>query len=256
MSLIELKVDRIQYSETQTGAYVLFLSEPVTGKKLPIVIGGMEAHSITIGLEKDIIPQRPLTHDLMKAMMHLYGINLKKVIINKFDQGIFYALLITEKDGIEKAIDSRTSDAVALAVRFDAPVFCESEILEEAGISLPGSFMGEQEKEKMKQDVDDEIEKLLEELDESEPENKSDSIEEDIQQILDEIFDSSTDDKKQSPEKDLNELEKLTLNLFGKKKVNYSKKEIESMMQTAIEEEQYERAGMLKRFIELTYEKK
>ena len=125
MSLVELKIDRIQYSETQTGAYVLFLSETITQKKLPIVIGGMEAHAITLGMEKDIKPQRPLTHDLMKSVMETYGIHLKKVIINKFDQGIFYALLITEKDGIEHAVDSRTSDAVAMAVRFNAPIFCE-----------------------------------------------------------------------------------------------------------------------------------
>ncbi len=237
MSLIELKVDRIQYSETQTGAYVLFLSEPVTGKKLPIVIGGMEAHSITIGLEKDIIPQRPLTHDLMKSVMITYGINLRKVIINKFDQGIFYALLITEKDGIEKAIDSRTSDAVALAVRFDAPIFCESEILEEAGITLPGSSPRKRKQEKIQQEVD-ELEKILDKIDEI------------LEPALN--FDEETDSK----DTNLSELEKLSLELFGKKKVKYSKKEIENLMQAAIEEEQYERAGMLKRFIELSFNKK
>ena len=235
MSLIELKVERIQYSETQTGAYVLFLKEPLSDKKLPIVIGGMEAHSITIGMEKDIVPQRPLTHDLMKNMMNEFGINLKKIIINKFDQGIFYAILITEKDGKETAIDSRTSDAVALAVRFEAPIYCQNEILEEAGIFLPGESIGKQQVEKELQ-ISEDIEKIL--------------------QKIDEVIEPALNfDEEPQQDDEITELEQLSLDLFGKRKVNYSKNEIENMMQTAIEEEQYERAGMLKRFIELSFSK-
>ena len=232
MSLIELKVDRIQYSETQTGAYVLFLNEPITDKKLPIVIGGAEAHSITIGMEKDIVPQRPLTHDLMKTMMGIYEVHLKKVIINKFDQGIFYAILIIEKDGIEKAVDSRTSDAVALAVRFEAPIFCESGILEEAGIFIPGESIRKQQEEKSKQ-LQQDIEQLLNEID-------------DIKEPV-----INFDENALSSEEDLNEMEKLAVDLFGKSTVIYSKKEIENMLQNAIEDEQYERAAMLKRYLEL-----
>jgi len=231
MSLIELKVDRIQYSETQTGAYVLFMNEPLSNKKLPIVIGGLEAHSITIGLEKDIIPQRPLTHDLMKSLMMAYHINLKKVIINKFDQGIFYAMLITEKDGIEKAIDSRTSDAVALAVRYEAPIFCESSILEEAGVFLPGTGIKEQE-DSIKEEMEMDLENLLKEID-------------DITKPASEIKGNK------EAQENLSELEKLAYDLFGKTPVVYSKKEIKAMLQTAIEEEQYERAAMLKRYLEL-----
>jgi bifunctional DNase/RNase len=228
MSLIELKIERIQYSETQTGAYVLFLNEPISQKKLPIVIGGMEAHSITIGLEKDIIPQRPLTHDMMKSLMDVYGINLKKVVINKFDQGIFYALLVTEKDGIEKAIDSRTSDAVAMAVRYNAPIFCESNILEEAGIFLPEKSKTEQ----MKQTEKD--------------------LEMDLEELLKEINDfTETNDKPEKSKKELSEIEKLAKELFGTQTVIYTKKELEKMLQIAIEEEKYEKAAKLKRYIEL-----
>ncbi len=231
MSLIELKVDRIQYSETQSGAYVLFLSEPVTNKKLPIVIGGLEAHSITIGLEKDLVPQRPLTHDLMKSLMDNYGINLKKVIINKFDQGIFYAMLITEKDGIENAIDSRTSDAVAMAVRYNAPIFCESGILEEAGIFLPSTTIREQQADK-EEEMSMDLENLLKEIDEM-------------------TAPVDTDTAIDNANKELSEFETLSINLFGKKTVIYSKKEIQKMLETAIEEEQYERAAQLKRYLEL-----
>ncbi len=232
MSLVELKVDRIQYSETQTGAYVLFLSEPITKKKLPIVIGGMEAHSITMGLEKDILPQRPLTHDLMKSLMETYGITLRKVIINKFDQGIFYAMLITEKDGIEKGIDSRTSDAVAMAVRFKAPIYCETSILEEAGIFLPEesvSYSSPPDEED--EELEIELDNLLKKIDEmTEPVDKQTS---------------STESENQS------EIEKLSQALFGKKKTIYSRKEIEKMLNKAIEEEAYERAAQLKRYLDL-----
>jgi bifunctional DNase/RNase len=236
MSLVELKIDRIQYSETQTGAYVLFLSEPVTHKKLPIVIGGLEAHAITIGLEKDLIPQRPLTHDLMKSVMENYGIRLKKVIINKFDQGIFYALLITEKDGIEKAIDSRTSDAVAMAVRFDAPIYCESEVLEEAGIYLPSENISENVDHKAseqtkEEDFDFDLDNLLKEID-------------DMTQPISDLEENEAN-------QNLSEYDKLVLNIFGESPLPYTKKEIEKMLEAAIEEEQYERAAQLKKLLDL-----
>ncbi len=231
MSLVELRIDRIQYSETQTGAYVLFLNEPITKKKLPIVIGGLEAHSITIGLEKDLIPQRPLTHDLMKSLMDTYGIRLKKVIINKFDQGIFYAMLITKKDGIEKALDSRTSDAVAMAVRYNAPIYCESSILEEAGIFLPSSSIKEQQEEN-EVEMNMDLENLLKEIDEmTAPAAKPDTASKNTQEM--------------------SELEKLSMDLFGETPVVYSKKEIQQMLEAAIEDEQYERAAQLKRYMEL-----
>ena len=224
MSLVELIVERIQYSETQTGAYVLFLSEPVSQKKIPIVIGGLEAHAITLGLEKDIKPQRPLTHDLMKSLMDVYQIKLKKVIINKSEQGIFYALLITEKDGKEQTIDSRTSDAIALAVRFDVPIFCKQSILEEAGIFLP-----DQSKTKEK----DEEEQVLE-------------------QLLKEVEDLTKESSEPKPQNKLTkEIEQLVFKLFGNTKKRYSKSDLKKMLQEAIEEELYEKAAQLKRLIEL-----
>jgi len=231
MSLIELKIDSIQYSETQSGAYVLFLKEPVSDKKLPIVIGGLEAHSIAVGMEKDIVPERPLTHDLMKSVMDAYQIKLKRVIINKLDQGVFYALLITEKDGNEMAFDSRTSDAVAMAARYEVPIFCESNIMKEAGISLPPK------KEKPKTEVSDDEEMDFE------------NIIGLIKDVVDKIEDAAETAKE--PEKETTELEQLSQEIFGKRQAVYSKKEIEKMLQIAIEEEQYERAAQLKRILEL-----
>jgi bifunctional DNase/RNase len=117
MSLVRLNIKGISYSQTQSGAYALILSEENGERKLPIVIGAFEAQSIAIALEKDIRPPRPLTHDLFKNFSDRYDITVKQVIIHKLVDGVFYASLICERDAIEEIIDARTSDAIALAPR-------------------------------------------------------------------------------------------------------------------------------------------
>ena len=136
MSLIRLNIKGISYSQTQSGAYALILSEENGERKLPIVIGAFEAQSIAIALEKDILPPRPLTHDLFKNFSDRYDITVKQVVIHKLVDGVFYASLICERDGIEEIIDARTSDAIALALRFSAPIFTYKNILEKAGVIL------------------------------------------------------------------------------------------------------------------------
>ena len=136
MSLIKLTIKGISYSQTQSGAYALVLSE-IDGKRtLPIVIGAFEAQSIAIALEKEIKPPRPLTHDLFKTFADRFNIVIKKVIIHKLVDGVFYSSLICERDGIEEIIDTRTSDAIALATRFNSPIFTYENILDKAGIYL------------------------------------------------------------------------------------------------------------------------
>ena len=136
MSLVRLNIKGISYSQTQSGAYALILSEVDGQRKLPIVIGAFEAQSIAIALEKDIQPPRPLTHDLFKNFSDRFDIVVKQVIIHKLVDGVFYASLICERDKIEEIIDARTSDAIALALRFSAPIFTYKNILEKAGIIL------------------------------------------------------------------------------------------------------------------------
>lgn len=139
MSLVRLNIKGISYSQTQNGAYALLLSEINGKRQLPIVIGAFEAQSIAIALEKEIKPPRPLTHDLFKTFADRFSVNVKQVIIHKLVDGIFYSSLICERDKIEEIIDARTSDAIALALRFDAPIFTYINILEKAGIQLkPG----------------------------------------------------------------------------------------------------------------------
>lgn len=136
MSLVRLNIKGISYSQTQNGAYALLLSEQDGERQLPIVIGAFEAQSIAIALEKDIKPPRPLTHDLFKNFADEFTIKIKQVIIHKLVDGVFYSSLICERDKIEEIIDARTSDAVALALRFDAPIFTYKKILDKAGIHL------------------------------------------------------------------------------------------------------------------------
>ena len=135
MELISLKVKGISYSETQSGAYALILSEKDGNRKLPIIIGGFEAQSIAIAIEDEIKPSRPLTHDLFKNFADKFNINIKKIIIHKLLDGVFYSSIICERNKIEEVIDSRTSDAIALALRFNAPILTYNSILEKAGFT-------------------------------------------------------------------------------------------------------------------------
>ncbi len=136
MSLVRLNIKGISYSQTQNGAYALILTEVNGERKLPIVIGAFEAQSIAIALEKEIKPPRPLTHDLFKSFSDRFDIIVKQVIIHKLVDGVFYSSIICERDKIEEIIDARTSDAIALALRFNAPIFTYKNILDKAGIYL------------------------------------------------------------------------------------------------------------------------
>ena len=134
MSLIQLRVNRITYSQNQSGAYAMILDEVDGKRKLPVVIGEFEAQSIAVNLDKDIKPQRPFTHDLFKNFAYRFDIAIKRVIITKLVDGVFYSSLICERDKIEEIIDSRTSDAVSLALRFKAPIYTHESVLEKAGV--------------------------------------------------------------------------------------------------------------------------
>jgi bifunctional DNase/RNase len=136
MSLIPLTIKGISYSQTQSGAYALVLSEMEGTRTLPIIIGAFEAQSIAIALETEIRPPRPLTHDLFKTFSDTFDINIKEVIIHKLVDGVFFSSLICEREGKEEVIDTRTSDAIAIAVRFNAPIYTYENILDKAGIYL------------------------------------------------------------------------------------------------------------------------
>jgi bifunctional DNase/RNase len=138
MKKIKLDIVGLSYSQTQSGAYALVLGEVHGRRRLPIIIGSFEAQAIAIEIEK-MTPSRPLTHDLFKSLAENYHLNIQEVIIYNLVDGIFYAKLICSDGKKTSEIDARTSDAIALAVRFDCPVYTYEFILASAGIVIEGN---------------------------------------------------------------------------------------------------------------------
>lgn len=135
MKRIKLKVMGISYSQTQSGAYALILIEENGERRIPIIIGGFEAQAIVIKLE-NLDPPRPLTHDLFKKFADEFAISVVEVVIYKLEEGVFFSKLVCNNGEKEFSIDSRTSDAVAIALRFECPIFIMEEILDKAGITV------------------------------------------------------------------------------------------------------------------------
>jgi bifunctional DNase/RNase len=135
MNKIKLNVLGISYSQTQSGAYALVLTEESGDRRIPIIVGGFEAQSIAIQLE-GLKPPRPLTHDLFMNFANSFNIDLLEVNIHKLEEGVFYSKLLCDNGEKKLTIDTRTSDAIALALRFKCPIYTTEEIMERAGIVL------------------------------------------------------------------------------------------------------------------------
>lgn len=142
MVKIELDIVALSHSVTQSHNYAVVLGEVEGNRRLPVVIGGFEAQAIAVAMEQ-MAPNRPLTHDLFKNTLESFDVDLKEVVINNLLDGVFYAKLVCLKDGEEFEIDSRTSDAIAMAVRFDCPIYTFEFIMESAGVELEDSDEGE-----------------------------------------------------------------------------------------------------------------
>lgn len=190
MKKIELEIVALSHSITQTHSYAVVLGEINGLRRLPIVIGGFEAQAIAVALER-MQPSRPLTHDLMKNFMLAFNVDLHEIIINDLQEGIFYSKLVCSSENDTVEIDSRTSDALALAVRFGCPIYTYENILESAGIlmededktktpeAIPVTSSPE-EKQDLKNLSLEELEKLLHEVLESEDYLRAISIRDEI----------------------------------------------------------------------------
>ncbi len=154
MKKIKLDIIGISYSQNQSGAYALILGETEGERRLPITIGGFEAQAIAIELEK-MRPERPLTHDLFKHFADAFHIRVIEVVINKFQNGVFYSLLVCDDGKNEIEIDARTSDAVALALRFQSPIFALEKVLDAAGIYMDDRSEGAKSENSEPLPVDD-----------------------------------------------------------------------------------------------------
>ncbi len=135
MNKIKLNIIGLSFSQTQSGAYALVLGEDDGHRRLPIIIGGFEAQAIAVELE-NMTPSRPLTHDLFKNFAISYKIEISEVIIYNLKEGVFFSKLICTDGTEEKEIDARTSDAIAMAVRFNCPIYTYEWILSQAGVAM------------------------------------------------------------------------------------------------------------------------
>jgi len=146
MKKIELRIVALSHSVSQSNNYAVVLGEMIGLRRIPIVIGSFEAQAIAVAMEK-MTPNRPLTHDLFKQTLEAFKVELKEVIINNLLDGIFYARLICEREGEIIELDSRTSDAIALAVRYQCPIYTYEFILDTAGVELDESIQNDLEEE-------------------------------------------------------------------------------------------------------------
>lgn len=166
MQKIELKIFGLSYSHSQSSAYALILDEKNGKRRLPIIVGGLEAQAIAIEVEK-MKPARPLTHDLFKTLAETYGVKIKEIIINKFQEGIFYSVLVCFDGTQEIELDSRTSDAVAIALRFDCPIYTYESVMASAGVLMEIED-GDIDAESFKEEDENELSILnIKELEES-----------------------------------------------------------------------------------------
>jgi uncharacterized protein len=191
MKRVKLKVMGISYSQTQSGAYALILLEENGERRIPIIIGGFEAQAIVIKLE-NLDPPRPLTHDLFKKFADEFNISITEVMIYKLEEGVFFSKLVCSNDVKTYSIDSRTSDAVAIALRFGCPIYISEEILEKAGITVSASdgdisastdtdTIFETETTKYGSYSDEELYKLLDEAVKTEDYERAASIRDEIE---------------------------------------------------------------------------
>lgn len=182
MKKIELEIVALSHSITQTHSYAVVLGEVNGLRRLPIVIGGFEAQAIAVALEK-MQPSRPLTHDLMKNFLTAFSIELHEIIICDLQEGIFYSKLVCSSPNDTIEIDSRTSDALALAVRFGCPIYTYENILDSAGILMEDTEKGTKKK-KAKQEV------VVEETGGNGAEDLKTMTEEELNELLNEVLEN------------------------------------------------------------------
>jgi bifunctional DNase/RNase len=190
MKRIKLKVMGISYSQTQSGAYALLLIEENGERRIPIIIGGFEAQAIVIKLE-NLEPPRPLTHDLFKKFADQFKIAVIEVMIYKLEEGVFFSKLVCNNGEKEYSIDSRTSDAVAIALRFGCPIYINEDILEKAQlsnspsetdpVSADESDANKQQSSKYGSFTDEELYKMIDEAVKTEDYEKAASIRDELE---------------------------------------------------------------------------
>ncbi len=225
MEKVELSVLGISYNHTKTGAYALLLSEKEGIRRVPIIIGAHEAHAIAIHME-GFKPPRPLTHDLFVSFSEAYNVVLKEVLIYKMTDGVFYSEILFDNEKNRIRIDSRTSDAIALAVRFNAPVYIDKKLLSSVGLEIE---IQEEDEESIEIEINDEIPGSP-----LSPDNFFDfDFEED-----DDVFEDSLDND-----------DGISIEEFKEELTRCPEEELNDYLSRAIEHEDYETADLIQQEI-------
>lgn len=231
MDLIKLNIRGISYSSANSETYILILEGENTQKKIPIVIGSFEAQAIALALEKDLSTPRPLTHDLFVSFIKEMNATLKSVVIYKFQEGVFFSNLIFEKENGELfELDSRTSDAIAIGLRVETPIFAYKQVIEQAGVPF--------------EIVDDEI------VDIEEEEDEPDEIDQTVEEVIEEI--ANMTEANYTHQKNMDEKTLIHTYEFIKKHPTgrviwktFNNNDLEMLKKIAIRNEDYEFAGMV-----------
>lgn len=180
MSYREVFPMEILQGVSESNSYILMISSPTTGKEIPILIGDYEAQAIIMAQE-EISARRPMTHELFGAMFEAFGLTLKKVTIDKFEEGIFFATLFLSDGFNEKRIDSRTSDSIVLALLNSCPIMMEDKVIQEAGVEPNALFSNSPQQRKQQDETIEDLEKKLKQYEEAEEYEKA----AEIQKIID-----------------------------------------------------------------------
>ncbi len=240
MIKVPLLIESISTSQSQNGAFALILREIDGSRKLPIVIGSFEAQSIAIALDSEMMTPRPLTHDLLNNILIGFDIEVVEVIIHAYQDNIFYSKLILQKENEVIEMDSRTSDAVAVAIRANVPIYTYSKILDQTSLILSDDPTEEEEEDGVVDELESQLQELMEQII---PHIGSEEEEEDMSFEVDDLFDDIPQPSSSFKEKvvDLDFTEDLTKHTLS---------ELETLMKKAIVNENYEEAARLRDLIE------
>lgn len=238
MIKVPLLIESISTSQSQNGAFALILREIDGSRKLPIVIGSFEAQSIAIALDSEMMTPRPLTHDLLNNILIGFDIEVVEVVIHAYQDNIFYSKLILQKENEVIEMDSRTSDAVAVAIRANVPIYTYSSILDQTSLILSDDPI-EDEDDGVVDELETQLQELMEQII---PHIGNEDEDDEIAFEVDDLFDDAP--KKNNPEKTVADIN------FPEESEKLSVRELEDLMKKAITNENYEEAARLRDLIE------
>lgn len=244
MTKVPLLIESISTSQSQNGAFALILREIDGKRKLPIVIGSFEAQSIAIALDSEMMTPRPLTHDLLNNILLGFGIEVVEVLIHSYQDNIFYSKLILKNKDEILEMDSRTSDAVAVAIRANVPIYTYGNILDQTSLILSDDpiELDEEDDDINSEELESQLQELMDQI--------VPKLENDVEDKTYEVEDLFSDEETKSPISKEEPKTDLKLEFFDDDQNLFSLEELNALMNKAIQDENYEEAARLRDLIE------